>query len=114
MVTYPCFSNLQIKQMVSCIEGVLIYRKRCIYVDEKEVDKFAARVIEVKKIMARHKSLEELSRSQTNTNSSSGEMMLNTTTSSSGSVCSNRGTPWVPGGGKNLKLLPVGAKPPTP
>lgn len=65
-VTYPCFSNLQLKQTVSCIEGVLVYRKKQIVVDEKEVDKFAARCLEVKRMIARQQSKDELARSRSN------------------------------------------------
>lgn len=60
VVTYPCYSQLQLTQTVAFIEGVVIYRKRCIYVDEKEVDKWAARAQVVKRMMAKQRSNEEL------------------------------------------------------
>ncbi len=64
-MTYPCYSPLQITQTVSCIEGVLIYRKRQIFVDETEVDKWSARAAEVKRILAKAYKKEALQRSLT-------------------------------------------------
>ena len=55
-VTYPCYTDLQIRATASCIEGVFILRMKQIFVDEKEVDKFAARNAEVKRILAKHNS----------------------------------------------------------
>ena len=55
-VTYPCFTDLQIKTTASCIDGVFVLRMKQIYVNEKEVDKFAARAAEVKRIIARSQS----------------------------------------------------------
>ena len=60
-------------------------------VDEKEVDKFAARCIEVKKMMARQASKDELARSQSR---SAGEYDEDIILSSGNSTSTSRvGTP---------------------